>query len=238
MTAIILTSIYAISPPFHVININMIYPKSLHPLISMITRGIARKLELANQLFSAGLFLISCFLFHAAFPWTSCTCSLSILVNYFIPLWHGTLKCDSTDNVTSWDWAKLTRDAWQTHSKLVANVTQFFPSSFHCPPCNPTEKISSGYKATEYFHYLFGLGPGFFHVILPSKYWKNFCKLVYGVRVLTQRRITGAQLRDAHLHLIQFVEEFKNLYYQQQVDHLHFCQPCIHTLLHACPEVA
>jgi hypothetical protein len=155
-----------------------------------------------------------------------------------IPLWRGTLKCDSTDNVTSWDWAKLTGDAWQTHGKLVANATQFFPSSFHRPPRNPTEKISSGYKATEYFHYLFGLGPGFFRVVLPLKYWKNFCKLVRGVRILTQRRITGAQLRDAHSHLVQFVEEYENLYYQRRVDRLHFCRPCIHTLLHTCPEVA
>ena len=154
-----------------------------------------------------------------------------------IPLWRGTLKCDLTDDVASWDWAKLTGDAWQTHGKLVANATQFFPSSFHRPPRNPTEKISSGYKATEYFHYLFGLGPGFFRVILPLKYWKNFCKLVRGVHILTQRRITGAQVRDAHSHLVQFVEEYENLYYQRRVDRLHFCRPCIHTLLHACPEV-
>ena len=155
-----------------------------------------------------------------------------------IPLWRGTLKCDSTDDITSWEWAKLNGDAWQAHGKLVANATQFFPSSFHRPPRNPTEKISSGYKATEYFHYLFGLGPGYFRAILPPKYWKNFCKLVRGVHILTQRRITGAQLRIAHSHLVQFVEEFENLYYQRRVDRLHFCRPCIHTLLHTCPEVA
>jgi len=33
------------------------------------------------------------------------------------------------------------------------------------------------------------------------------------------------------------VEGFENLYYQRQVDRLHFCHPCIHTLLHAAPEV-
>jgi len=47
----------------------------------------------------------------------------------------------------------------------------------------------------------------------------------------------GSQLQEAHSQLIQFVEEFKNLYYQQQVDRIHFCHPCIHTLLHAAPEV-
>ena len=154
-----------------------------------------------------------------------------------IPLWRGTLRCDPTDHISNWDWAKLTGDVWQTHGQLVADATQFFPSSFHRPPRNPAEKISSGYKATEYYHYLFGLGPGFFRAVLPHKYWKNYCKLVHGGRVLTQRRIVGAQLRDTHTHLVQFVEEFENLYYQRRVDRLHFCRPCIHTLLHAAREV-
>src|SRR6267142_338263 len=154
-----------------------------------------------------------------------------------ILLWRGTLKCNATDSLLSWDWAMLTGDAWQVHSQLIADATLFFPSSFHCPPCNPAEKISSGYKAIEYFHYLFGLGPGVFRAILPSKYWKHFCKLVRGVRILIQRRIMGSQLREAHSQLVQFVEGFENMYYQWQVDHIHFCRPCVHTLLHAAPEV-
>jgi len=98
-----------------------------------------------------------------------------------IPLWQGTMKCDVTDSISSWDWATMTGDAWEVHRKVVADATPFFPSLFHRPPHNPAEKISSGYKATEYFHYLFGLGPGHFHAILPSRYWKHFCKLVRGV---------------------------------------------------------
>ena len=154
-----------------------------------------------------------------------------------IPLWRGTIKCDLADDQSSWDWATLTGNTWQTHGQLVADATPFFPSSFHRPPHNPAEKISSGYKATEYYIYLFGLGPGFFRSVIPYKYWKNFCKLVRGVRILTQRRITGIQLQEAHSCLVQFVEEFENLYYQRRVSRLHFCRPCVHTLLHACGEV-
>ena len=154
-----------------------------------------------------------------------------------IPLWRGTMKCDVTDSPLSWEWATLTGDTWLAHGKLVADATPFFPSSFHRPPHNPAEKISSGYKATEYFHYLFGLGPGLFRAVLPSIYWKHFCKLVRGVRILVQRRIVGSQLREAHAHLVQFVEAFENLYYQRRVDCIHFCRPCVHSLLHAAPEV-
>lgn len=154
-----------------------------------------------------------------------------------IPLWRGQLKCDPNDNKETWDWVKLIGETWVEHGKLVANATQYFPSSFHRPPRNPVEKISSGYKATEYYLYIFGLGPGFFRTILPKKYWKNFCKLVRGARILIQRRITGEQVREAHSFLIRFVEEYENLYYQRRPERLHFCRPSLHTLLHTAPEI-
>ncbi|KIL63474.1 hypothetical protein M378DRAFT_127762, partial [Amanita muscaria Koide BX008] len=95
-----------------------------------------------------------------------------------VPLWRGELKCESTDDKASWDWVALTGNNWLDHGRLVAAATTHFPSSFHRPPRNPAEKISSGYKATEYYLYLFGLGPALFRVLLPEKYWMHFCKLV------------------------------------------------------------
>ena len=155
----------------------------------------------------------------------------------FIPIWRGTFRCDPTDNKASWDWATLNGDTWIEHGKLVAAATQYFPSSFHRPPRNPAEKISSGFKATEYYLYLFGLGPGVFRAVLPKKYWRNFCKLVHGFRIIIQRSITGRQVLEAHVSLTSFVEEYENLYYQRRMDRLHFCRPCLHTLLHAAPEI-
>ena len=65
-----------------------------------------------------------------------------------VPLWRGTLHCEPSDNIDTWDWAKLVGNVWIEHGKLVADATKYFPSSFHRPPRNPAEKISSGYKAT------------------------------------------------------------------------------------------
>ena len=132
----------------------------------------------------------------------------------FIPIWCGTFRCDPTDNKASWDWATLNGDTWIEHGKLVAAATRYFPSSFHRPPQNPAEKISSGFKATEYYLYLFGLGPGVFRAVLPKKYWRNFCKLVHGFRIIIQQSITGHQVLEAHVSLTSFVEEYENLYYQ------------------------
>ena len=154
-----------------------------------------------------------------------------------VPLWRGTFKCEQSDDKLTWDWVTLTGDVWQAHGKLVAESTIYFPSSFHRPPRNPAEKINSGYKATEYFHYLFGLGPAFFRVHLPKKYWQHYCKLVRGIRTLTQRHITGPQVREAQSYLVQFVQEYENLYYQRRMDRLHFCRPWLHTILHIGPEV-
>jgi len=33
------------------------------------------------------------------------------------------------------------------------------------------------------------------------------------------------------------VEEYELLYYQRRMDRIHYCRPCIHTLLHICPEI-
>lgn len=154
-----------------------------------------------------------------------------------IPLWRGTFKCEASDDKTTWDWAKLTGNVWLDHGKLVASSTKHFPPTFHRPPRNPAEKISSGYKATEFLLYLFGLGPGVFRTILPDKYWRNFCKLVRGVRIIMQRKISGTQAQEAHSFLVQFVEEYENMYYQRRVDRLHFTRPSLHSLLHTGPEI-
>ncbi|KAJ3779580.1 hypothetical protein GGU10DRAFT_255649, partial [Lentinula aff. detonsa] len=160
------------------------------------------------------------------------------LEDLLLCLWRGTLKCEPTDDKATWEWVKLVGKTWEEHGEDVANATQYFPSSFHRPPRNPAKKLSSGYKATEYYLYVFGLGPGLFRSILPKEHWQNFCKLTTGVRVLVQWGIPSEQLVRAHELLVQFAEEFEELYYQRREDRLHFCRPCIHTVsAHACREV-
>ena len=161
------------------------------------------------------------------------------LCNLLLSLWRGTIKCELTDDKRTWDWTPKFMDnhTWQSHGKLVASATKYFPSFFHRPPRNPAEKISSGYKATEYYLYVFGLGPGFFHAMLPKKYWRNFCKVSRAVHIIMQRSITGKQAREAFSYFVQFVEEYENIYYQRRVDRLHFNRPCLHSLLHTPPEI-
>ena len=57
------------------------------------------------------------------------------------------------------------------------------------------------------------------------------------MQAVIQRRITGKQVWEAHSFFIQFVEEYELLYYQRHMDRIHYCRPCIHTLLHICPEI-
>ncbi|KAF8982832.1 hypothetical protein BDQ17DRAFT_1261886 [Cyathus striatus] len=155
-----------------------------------------------------------------------------------LSLWHGTISCEWTDSKLDWPWMKLTGDTWTEHGKAIADCTQNFPTLFNQPPCKPAEKLNSGYKATELYWYIFGLGPAHFHLILPKEYWYNFCCLTHGVHIILQRTISDEEHQDAHTSLVQSVEEFENLYYQCHVDQFHFCPPCIHTLLHLAPEVA
>jgi hypothetical protein len=154
-----------------------------------------------------------------------------------INLWRGMLDCDRNNDRTTWDWATLTGDVWEMHGRQVADATPYLPGSFDRPPRNPAEKISSGYKAWEFLTYLFGLGPGLLYNVLPEKYWRNLCKLVYGVRIMNQHNIKAADLKKAHQRLLEFAHEFELLYYQRRPDRLHFVRQSIHAVTHLAPEV-
>jgi hypothetical protein len=126
---------------------------------------------------------------------------------------------------------------WKAHGKAVGDATPYFPGSFDHPPHNPAEKISSGYKAWEFLLYFYGLRPCLFFKVLPNVYWKHYCKLVRGIRILMQEEIFPKELREAHQMLTKFSNEFEEIYCQHRTDRLHFVRPSIHTPSHMPPEV-
>ncbi|GJE92186.1 hypothetical protein PsYK624_083390 [Phanerochaete sordida] len=153
-----------------------------------------------------------------------------------LKLWRGTLDCEDGDDKSSWDWVCLTGDTWKIHGHAVESTRRFLPGFFDRPPRDPAKKISSGYKAVEYLTYLFGLGPGLLYDILPDQFWTNYCKLVRGIRLLYQRHITIAEVQAAFRLLVEFIEEFEDLYYGRKKERLHFIRQSIHALLHMAPE--
>ena len=99
------------------------------------------------------------------------------------------------------------------------------------------EKLTSRYKAWEFLLYLYGLGPGLLYGILPDVYYTNYCKLVLGMQLMNQHRITQTQVCEAHLALISFAQEFEIIYCQCLATRIHFIRPCIHFLVHLPREV-
>ncbi|ETW76855.1 hypothetical protein HETIRDRAFT_125856 [Heterobasidion irregulare TC 32-1] len=153
------------------------------------------------------------------------------LTDLFVGLFRGTLDCSASDN--------LFRDpvVWQIHGKAVAAATPYLPGIFDRPPRNPAEKINSGYKAVEFLTWIYGLAPALLHGVLPDQYWRNFCKLVAGIRLVHQRNIRQTELKLAHRLLIEFSEEFEQLYYQRKSSRLHFCRQSVHALSHLARQV-
>jgi hypothetical protein len=134
------------------------------------------------------------------------------LSDLMISLWRGTIDCTNPDDKASWDWAVLRGEVWQQHGKAVADSLHYLPSSFDRPPRNIAEKLTSGYKAWEFLLYLYGLGPGLLLGILPNSYYKNYCKLVFGMRLVNQHRITLENVCNAQLALTSFAQEFEIIY--------------------------
>ncbi len=54
---------------------------------------------------------------------------------------------------------------------------------------------------------------------------------------MNQHKISHANVRDAHLALSSFAQEFEIVYCQRQATRIHFVRPCIHLLLHLPREV-
>ncbi|KAF8153850.1 hypothetical protein B0H34DRAFT_753304 [Crassisporium funariophilum] len=158
------------------------------------------------------------------------------LADILMNLWRGTLDCASTDSRELWTWAVLQGDTWKFHGIDVAAATPHLPGSFDRPPRNPAEKINSGYKAWEFLLYLFGLGPGLFYKILPDEIWTSYCRLVSGIRIMYQKKITADQYKVAHKNLIIFTVEFEKFYVQRRKDRIHFVRQSIHALSHMVPE--
>ena len=152
-------------------------------------------------------------------------------------LWCGKGNCrDGDRSQDTWDWAVLKGDIWKAHGEAVAAAAPYFPRSFDRTPRNPAKKLSSGYKAWELLLYFYGLGPGLFYELLPEQYYKHYCKLVIGIRIIYQREITPDQLQLAHQSLLEWVLEFEVLYYRRKTDRIHFVRQCVHSLVHLAPE--
>lgn len=153
-----------------------------------------------------------------------------------LSLWRGTIKCYSPDSKDTWDWNVLKGKVWDAHSKTVALSTPFLPSCFGRAPRNPAEKMNSGYKASEYLIYLFGLGPALLRFILPEHYWINYCKLVRGIQLLYQTKLAPEHIKEAHNLLCEFHQEFETFYIQRREDRIHFLRHSIHLLTHMAAE--
>ena len=159
------------------------------------------------------------------------------LSDLLVALWRGILDHDMDDLPSSWSWAVLNGEIWETHGRQVAAATPFLPGSFDRPPRNIAEKINSGYKAWEWLLYLYGLAPALLYGVLPEPYYSHFCKLVRAMRIIHQHHICADDLQLAGNLLKSFVQEFETFYYQRRVGRLHFCRQSIHALLHLAPEV-
>ncbi|KZV99848.1 hypothetical protein EXIGLDRAFT_605347 [Exidia glandulosa HHB12029] len=153
-------------------------------------------------------------------------------------LWRGTIDHATSDSPTDWRFAVLTGATWERHGADVAACTPFLPSSLDRAPRNPAEKINSGYKQWEFLIWLFCLAPALLYKVLPDDYWKSFCKLVRGIRLLYRRRLTPEEIKEMDVNLREFMLEFERLYYERNPDRVHFVRQSIHVLCHYASEAA
>lgn len=157
------------------------------------------------------------------------------ITGLLVSLWRGTIDCDTKngDDRSTWDWMCLRdADTWTKHGAAVAAAKHYLPGSFDRPPRDPAEKISSGYKCWEYLTWIYGLAPGLLYRVLPDPYWKNYCMLVAGARIMYQPKTVQAQRERAHQLISDFIYNYELSYMQRQTSRMHFAPQCLHSLSH------
>ena len=217
------------------------YERNINHLLSATSEKMFRKHQLDVGLCKQTLFSgLPVQLLRIPSIFTMDIMHLSVLndPDLFLKLFTGKLDVCEPDERSTWDWAIFYKNSvlWNAHGATVPMAVPFIPSSFGRAPQDLAKKMNSGYKAWEYQQYLYGLGPTLFRPLLPEKYWKNFCKLVSGVRLLQRHRILRAELLEGHCTLLDFVCEFEDLYYQRMESRIHFVRQSIHMLTHMAPE--
>ena len=215
------------------------YRRDLNNVLSSPNQAEYQRRRLETGIRKASIFdgLIRILELPTCFPGDAMHQPIINLTGLMLELWRGQGNCRSGDSSDEdWPWAVLTGDVWKAHGKAVADAASHFPQSFDRTPRNPAEKLSSGYKAWELLLYFYGLGPGLFYELLPQAYYRHYCKLVVGIRIMYQHVIAPQQLKLAHQHLLEWVHEFEILYYQRKTECLHFVRQCVHSLVHLVPE--
>ncbi|KZV60743.1 hypothetical protein PENSPDRAFT_593394, partial [Peniophora sp. CONT] len=184
------------------------------------------------------------------------TCDLMHLGSLNIPdlyigLVRASIECDKTDDVKNWPFAVLKKPrVFKAHGGVVKAYGRFLPTDFHAAPRDISEKVNSGYKAKEFTTYLYayapallydyygtGEGAGLSEGKLPSEFHQHLCRLVSGMRTVSNRTISVTALQDAAMQLTTFVEDFEKLFCEGRIDRMHFCRPSIHGIGHLAFEI-
>lgn len=158
------------------------------------------------------------------------------MASLYTDLWRGTMDCSGTDTRENWPWVVLVGDTWEEHGRAVAACKSYLPGSFDVAPRDPNLKMNSFYKAVEYITWLYYLCPALLYGILPDNVWQNFCKFVTALRIMSQYRITPAQIAKACQLFADWEREFELLYYQRRFDRIHMIRPCAHLSNHVALE--
>ena len=136
------------------------------------------------------------------------------LSDLLIALWQGTINCDNSNNINTWNWAIfLDNTAWERYGASIYGAGPHLPGSFGTQPHNIAEKLTLGYKTWEFQLYTCSLGPVLLYDILPDRYLTNYCKLVCSFQIMCQHSIDAGSLMTAQTLLCQWEHGFEDLYY-------------------------
>jgi hypothetical protein len=161
------------------------------------------------------------------------------LQDLLVPLLRGDSEmCVAPDKTADWPWAVFSdQELWELTGADVAEKRSALSTSHGRPPRDPALKLHSGYRTWEVIMWLWIIAPGLWHDILPEAYFRNFCLLASNVRRIFDRSHMFADVQKLNLNIIEFHNQFEDLYYDRKQERIHFMRQSLHTLLHVTHEI-
>jgi len=147
--------------------------------------------------------------------------------------WNGSFLKTNADNDNYVDELKMPRTRWREIGVDMERSLRTIPSSFGKALWN-IDLYSGSFKASEWSNFLLHFSSVLLHggYRLRQDLFEHYSKLVAAIDLAIDYEVLWEDIDHIKALLLDFVSDYKKLYYQYDRDRIAACLPTIHLLLH------
>ncbi|KAG6837151.1 hypothetical protein H0H93_013741 [Arthromyces matolae] len=154
-------------------------------------------------------------------------------VDNLLSHWIGSFKGldDGRENY------QFSKTVWDAISEATALSGSTIPSAYGARVPNISTHRSL-YSAEMKLFWTMYIGPVLLHGCFDNiRYYKHFVRFVRIINLCLQFEITNEEVEDVRKEIITWVKDYKDIYYEHDVERLSACPVTVHALLHIADSI-